>query len=407
MLLAANPYLGAEVSASLGQHMDLAAALSAAGRAPSLALLPIMMGLPSGVGSIADIPALLLTLGLLGGVIGWAWRSRDRGLLLVGLGFVVGGYLLAYAARARPGDRWIFEVSRYHLFPAIGVTCWVATGLGRILERVEACRPLTGLAGVALVAAAGLALQGPKVDEIVLKWYRYPEQGRSLAAGVRLEAACRAELVPLAQASRIIDPTEPRWFPRPLPFHPLIYLFEDISSGEHRGDPEARSAVLGSLRLDRPRGDLRWSRRVARYRGPGGQALPIALEPASSGSSSRVGEGRMYHHEFVGPPGSAEVVSFDLVGVTPGARVEVWWAGDDAAWSSGRSVRWTAAAGFPLRVADLPHWGPVMARRFRVVRRGWPLPATDHPVLKIGTREGAGFRPPVPQTGGSGNPTTP
>jgi hypothetical protein len=71
----------------------------------------------------------------LAGVAGlWCWVSPQRRLMVLGLGFIVFGYVLVYSARAT----WTYDDnmnqpawSRYHLGPQLGLALFVVGGLAR------------------------------------------------------------------------------------------------------------------------------------------------------------------------------------------------------------------------------------------------------------------------------------
>ncbi len=382
LFVAANQDHTAAVSAGVRRHSDIPAALWAAVRAPSLVLIPAMVGVASMSGWWDDHRAAASTAALGVGVLVWAWRgSSNRALIVVGLGWVVGGYLLAYLARAQAGDRWILEVGRYHLFPEVGVICWVSALLGPRLDRLEARRPMAGWVGLLIIAIVGFALEVKPMSNLARRSFRYPDQGRSIAAALRLEAACRAEQVPLEQAIRVIDPIEPRWFPRPLPFNPLLYLFGSGPTLERSGDLEARSRLIARLSLD-DREAIFGGLEVAPYQTNLGDAPRreswIRAEPMGRGVESEIGQGRTFFAEFATSPNEKDVDRIFLEGARPGGKVEVWWSAGDGTWSSGRSVRCVAdPKGQVIPLARLPHWRPGFARRFRVVRRGSPFLPTE------------------------------
>ncbi len=383
LLVTLNRAGGGAVAASVRGHLDPVAALWAAVRAPVAVLVPGILGSPGGSAWVPDPVAAVGTVALIGGAMCWARRSRARGLIVVGLGWIVGGYLLAYATRARPGDRWVLEVGRYHLFPLIGGACWTAAAVGPMLDRLERKSPLAGWGVLVSLAALGVIRGGARVDEIARRSFRYPDQGAQVAAALRLEAACRASGVSLEQAIRIVDPVEPRWFPRPLPFHPLLYLFDTSLRGDRHPDPEAVAAVLTLLTAE-DREAIFGGVDAGRYADLARPATSLSLEPTRSGLVAPIGEGRLYHEELTWPADRGDPLGLRLTGIAPGVRVEVWWAGADGIWSPGRSVRWTTTDPSPrLALTRLPHWRPGFARRFRVVRRGWPLPASDRPIVTI------------------------
>ena len=389
LVVAAQPAHGLAVAASARSHVHWDAAAWAILRAPGAVLAPMLVGLPSLSGVMPDLGAAILTIALIPGIVVWAVRSPARGLIVTGLGWVVGGYAVAYLARAVPGDRWIFEVGRYHLFPQLGATCLLAALLGPWLDRAEARRPGAGWVIVVLFTGLSCLVQGPKIADASRRSFRFPDQPRAITAAIHLEAACAAEGVPLTQAIRIIEPTRPRWFPRPLPFNPLLYLFDDRESTVRYPDSEARTRV---------RARLGWDDRAAIWGGMDAdrdRASPAGLHPvvtpvspSRTGEVTTPGEGRLFFEEFAVPPELGINTGLDLDGVAPGTAVEVWWADVDQAWWSGRSIRWTMnASPLPLVLARLPHWQPSgRPGLIRVVRRNRPFAFDDRPILLITTQ---------------------
>ena len=368
---------GVGVSASVRANFDLLATLGAMIRAPGLVLVPGLLGLESLSGSWADGLAISLTLVLGVGLVIRAGRDRvTRGLIVVGLGFVIGGYGLVYSARAQAGDRWIFAVGRYHLFPELGLIAATVAWLAPWFRTLERTRPRIGPAGLVVVVALALVWQANAIQAARPR-FRFPDQDQVVAAALRLEAACWAEQVPLTQAIRIIDPTQPRWFPRPLPFHPLLYLFGAGPSTVRWPDSEARSRVIARLSPS-DREAIFGGLDAARYSRPVTDGRPAQ----SLAAQSVGGAGWLFWHEFPVPADSGAIEAVALSGITPGTKVEIWWSGDDGVWTVDRSVRWiTPPEVTALAVERLPHWRARFARRFRVVRRGRPIAATDHPAL--------------------------
>ena len=384
-----NPVGGGAVAATVRQHLDPLAALWACLRAPTAVLAPGVLGWSPRPEWLPGWVAAASTLILGGGAIAWSVRDRDhRPLIIVGLGWIGAGYLLAYAARAQPNDQWILEVGRYHLFPLIGIAAGAGAWVGPRLDRLATRSPTIarGLLGGLILLAA---LQGRVgIDAVARRTFRFPDQRTMVAATLRLETICRARGISLEQAIRIIDPVEPRWFPRPLPFHPALYLFGLLPPGDRMPDAQARTAALGDLDAD-DREALFGGLDVDRMRDSAPTAaggLPASrLAPAVAGEATPIGVGRIYYYEFALPAGMGDPTSIDLVGITPGVRIEVWWADAESTWTTGRSVRWTTGSEpeRPLELARLPHWRADFVRRFRVVRRGWPLAAADRPNLVV------------------------
>ena len=389
LLVAAMPRHGSAVAASVREHIHLIAAASAVFRAPAVVLGPGLLGLPPGLfDRLPDAAAATATIGLAIGIVGWATRSPHRGLILTALGWVAGGYALAYLARAVPGDRWVFAVGRYHLFPLIGAACWLAVALGPALDRVELRRPLAGWGLVALLAVLASFVQGPRVAAASRASFRYPDQPRSITAALRLEAACRLEGVPLAQAIRIVAPARRAWFPRPLPFHPLLYLFDDREVIQHRPDAEARARILGRLSWDDRRaiwGGLEVDPAPAGSVGAASDPRPdvTSLFSAIRGQEAPPGEGLLCFEEFAAPAARRDLDAMEVAGLASGTRFELWWAGSGEPWGPARSVRCLAGAS-PVRL-DLGrwlHWRPAVGPlRIRLVRRNRPFELNARPTL--------------------------
>ncbi len=361
------------VGESVGRNLDLTSALWAAVRAPALVLLPGLVGSPSLAGRMPDPVAAALTISGLIASLAWAVRSRQRPLILGGLAWIAGGYLAAYATRARAGDVWVFAIGRYHLFPQIGLIWLVAAGLGPRLWPLNA-RPIARMAGAGGLAAALLWVQGPGMREAV-RPFRDPEQPRALAAAARLEAIWGREGFTLAQAMGALDPIRARWFPRPVPFQPLLYLFPQGPAVATRPDAEVRPALVAGLSPE-DREAIFGGMEATRHRlaGPSAPAPGATVaRPRSSSGMTPIGVDR---YEAAG---GDSCLDFDL---GPGASrpryltigvdrpVEVWWAGDSEGWSRGRSVAWAGGPGeavVPLEA--LPHWRAGCVTRLRVVAR--------------------------------------
>ena len=386
LLVAGTPGPGSAVSASLRQHVDPVAAGWAMLRAPGLILVPALVGFPARAFRLSDPLAVLGTTALVLGMLGWAVHDRARrGLILSGLGWVLGGYTLAFLARAEPGDRWIMEVGRYHLFPLLGAITWLAAGVGPLLDRLEVRRPLLGWSLLVLLAAVGLVIHGPTMLDRDRRTWRFPGQDRPLAAALRLEAICQAAGIPLDQAIRIIDPIAPRWFPHALPFNPLLYLFGPGPSVARGSDLEARRRVVDQLSpTDRGLifGGLDASPYLVDRAGPDDGRAEWVVPWSSQGERTTQDGDQAFYVEFEIPAEVGEPTELIPQGISPATRIEIWWAGPDGRWSREQGVRLvTTADPRPIALTRLPHWRSLFARRFRIIRRAGPFRSTHPPRL--------------------------
>ena len=385
-LIAANPGHGSAVSASARQHLDLGATLRAIVEAPGLILIPSLIGLPASPNRLPAWLAGLMTFALVSGGVGWAIRNpARRGLILTGLAWVGGGYALAFLARAQTGDRWVLEVGRYHLFPLIGLIATLGVGLGSLLDRLERRRPLAGWVALVGLTGLGLGLHGRSMSEESRRSFQFPGESRPIVAALRLEAICRAESIPLDQAIRIIDPILPRWFPRPLPFHPLLYLFGPGPVVARWNDLEARGHILRDLTAEE-RGLIFGGLDAGPYLdGPNDESRRLVeqnVTGAGRGEDQTTDSGRVFFVEFADPDLIGKTVAVGLRGVDPGAKVEIWWAGDEGRWSREQSIRLVGPTGSSfVSLTRLPHWRPGEARRWRIVRRARQFSAPDRLAL--------------------------
>jgi len=347
-------------------------------------LFPSLVGLPEQSmaipGTIADIATSVLLIGLLW----WSWRSRRWPLAVGGIALIVGGYLLTCAARARPGDLSIFQVSRYHLFPQIGLVCLIVAAPGGFLQRLDG-RRLRGWLVATLLAAFLVLLQSRGMRLAAEGRFRYPDQPRLLAAAARLEELGRSEGITFDQFFRALDPVQPRWARHPWPFHPILFLFRrDPSSEARMADSSVRDAIIAALSKEE-REVIFGGMEATKYRqtalnGENGEPLPIARLVATC-RITRLDEGRYEvlegpaYLEFQIDPAADDSRALSLPDLKADWPVEVWWAGPLEAWSSGRSVRWAPDPGLPSRdlavpIGAFPHWRRGSVRRLRIVPGG-------------------------------------
>ncbi|HEV3257168.1 MAG TPA: hypothetical protein VG013_09835 [Gemmataceae bacterium] len=76
--------------------------------------------------------AVVLGVCLVAGAAAWWWRQApERGLLVLGLAFILTNYLLIYSARSTWSYDQMHAWSRYHLLPQLGLALFVCGGLPR------------------------------------------------------------------------------------------------------------------------------------------------------------------------------------------------------------------------------------------------------------------------------------
>jgi hypothetical protein len=359
------------VSASVRRSFDPLAASWASIRAPAVVLLPGLVGLretsatiPGAVQAGASAIALVLA-------VAWAFRSRQRPLILVGLAFIAGGYLSTYATRARPGDPWIFAIQRYHLFPMIGLVGLIAGATAPWLGRFDRGPARGFLAGACLAGLLAL-VQYPAMRATSDRAFRYPDQPRALAAAMRLEETCRRDGITLPQAMMALEPIRPDWYPRPWPFNPLLHLLPTGPTSSRVADPLVRTTLIREL----SREDLEslfGCMEATRYGIPeaawAGLNRPVEarrIEPGQGGGRTR---GATNHVDYLVDPGADDARALSLHGFASGKTLEVWWAGEADDWSPYRSVRWEAGRDLAVAFEMIPHWRRGKVRRVRVVLR--------------------------------------
>jgi hypothetical protein len=327
-------------------------------------------------------------LGALGLVVALAMaRRRERRPLVLGaLALTVGGYALTYAVRSAPNPHWVLEVQRYHLFPQAGLALLIAAASRPWLARLDA-NPTRALAfATALAALLWVAHR----DEMKARgrFFRYPEQGRTLAALDRLAATCRARGIAREQAIKALDPVLTKWFPyenfNVLDLLPQTVASPTVPDGDVRRillesmDRSDREAVCGGMDASpylNPEGDIDGPRVVAVGRRVSTKDPWNRIRDAGPGRYAT--DGWPSHVEFeleVPEDRVADVRSLCIPGGSPGEWMDVWWAGPGGDWSETRSIRWRIdpprkAAAWSLDLDRLPHWRTADVRRLRVFFR--------------------------------------
>ena len=94
-----------------------------------------------GIGSVVlPIAMVVAVLTLLAFAGAWWWKKAShRGMILLGLAFIVSSYLLVFSARA---DRWSYETqlahwTRYNVYPQFGLTLIICGGLPQWRRQVS------------------------------------------------------------------------------------------------------------------------------------------------------------------------------------------------------------------------------------------------------------------------------
>jgi hypothetical protein len=372
------------VSASVRRSIEPTAAAWATLRAPGGVLLPGLVGLGD---LTARMPGWVLAIFTLLGLVAslaWAARSRFRGFVLVCLVFLLGGYGSTYATRARPGDLWIFQIQRYHLFPQIGlVGLMVAVASGPI-RRLDG-GPARGWVGVALATGLLAVVQAPEMRRASDRAYRYSDQPRALLASEHLAEICRREGITLPQVMFALEPIRPPWFPNPSSVNPLIYLLPPgpvvakVANERVREtliaalSPEDRECLFGGMEATRHARPACCWQAVA----PAVEAKPI--QARSPGARSQ---------DFEVDPIADDARALSLTGFGASSTLEVRWTGAGDDWSLYRSLRWDATKGegsseSAVPFALMPHWRRGEVRRVRVIgHEPGPLPAGQVRFLK-------------------------
>jgi hypothetical protein len=400
---------GDVLAQSIERNVHLRAGLIATGRAPIDYLLPGLFGLHP-IGHRLS-PLVSLTFSSLGVSLAllWAWRSGHRALTLGGLLLILGGYGLTFCGRGDQGGRSVLVAQRYHLFPQLGLVLVLAPLVRIGLRRWEA-RPHASLLAVASLTVV-LALVHAPMLKARGRYYRHPDQVRTLAAMERLGTICRELRITRDQAIAALDPIQPGWSP---PNANALEMLARTVDTSNYPDSRVRPDLLAALTTAEREalcGGMDASRHLQRIVDVGdldhatigqlvGSFRVTALEPGRWITS-----GWPSYLEFAVPattgPGrvatSASPAQIRAIGLPmdmPGALIEVWWRGDHDRWSETRSVRCRLAAsqsgqgqgqgkdeGWAIPTDRLPHWESDRARHLRLFFRTPGVVAAGAPRL--------------------------
>ena len=372
------------VSASVRRSIEPAAAAWAALRAPCGVLLPGLIGLSDLTRTVPGFVLAAVTLLGLGASLAWAARGRFRGFVLVCLVLLLGGYGLTYATRARPGDFWIFQIQRYHLFPQIGLIGLLVAAASGLIRRLDA-GPARGWIAVAVASGLLAVVQAPAMRRTSDRAYRYPDQPRALMASEHLAEVCRREGITLPQVMFALEPIRPPWFPNPSLVNPLINLLPPGPVVPRVANDRVRETLIAALSQEDLEGFF-GGMEATRHARPATswptfsdaiEARPI--ETRSPGDSFR---------DFEVNSLADDARALSLGGFGASSKLEVFWAGAGEAWSPSRSVRWDASKGSgsgdpAVPFALIPHWRHGEVRRVRVIGRDrGPIPEGQVRFLK-------------------------
>jgi hypothetical protein len=224
------------------------------------------------------------------------------------------------------------------------------------------------------------------------KFYRFPDQGPTLAALDRLDAICREQGITRTQALAALDPIRRRWYPHDSNVLDMLASSVEVPrlpDGLVRPallaalTPAEREALCGGMDASphlRPASDFAGvtpaaEARLLRFR-------KFRQDPASAARFVPAGAPAILEYRILAtghPPGEGpRALSVPVVGQAE-RPMEVWWAGEGEDWSEARSLRWRADPGPPgqdwaVPLEDLPHWDPARVRLVRVlVRSKGPL----------------------------------
>lgn len=365
---------GSLVSRSLERNLDLAATLRNVACTPVDVLLPGLIGRPDG-SLLPDFLAMAISAVLLISGLVWAWRDRNaRSNVLVGLGLIVGGYLLAFGARSADAPAGLRQVQRYQLFPQLGFVLLASLGLSRLLKRFDRSSLQTWSVGW-MAAAMLLVVQLGPIREHA-KFYRWPDQARTLEAIERLAETCRREGITRSQCLAFLDPIRNRWFD--FEFNALMLMPKTVP-GSRVADSEVRSKLLDSIKT---------ADREYLFGGMDVSPYLVNTEPLAKTSesgrfvsafemkaarSSEVwdasGWASYLEYEFTPDRSKSSALALSVSG-----PVELWWSSDGRSWSEARSIRWKVARSgelvdraIPLHA--IPHWNGSNVRRVRIAPR--------------------------------------
>ena len=354
-----------QLSAQLKQNPYHLPGLLNVYRAPIDVLLPAIAGWRNIDRILPDTVELGLFAAGLAAIAWWSRQSADPRPLVVGAFLILADYSLIYGSRHQPGDdHWVLGVERYHLFPQLGLTLILAPALATMIRPLDR-RPVAGLLAATSAALILLALHADALTTLA-RFYRFPDQARTLAALDRLTDVCRANGITRHQALRAFDPIRRKWFPADRP--EAIGMIPETASVETMPDAMVRPTILSALDpadikalcggMDatpylRPPDDDERSSTAGLLTSASG------MSPVDDGTYRSTGEGSFLEYRFGSPDPAARTLRLDVDTTRLRGPISVCWAGDDGRWTVMRSCpmarRWwrrRAPAGSPASLGQ-------------------------------------------------------
>jgi hypothetical protein len=319
-------------------------------------------------------------------VVTKAARERRIDVAAVGLGFILGGYLLSYPFRYDHLPHWLFAVERFHLYPLVGLIFLIAMSARRWLSRFDGSAIASLAAADVAVAVLLLIHAGRHEQQATI--YRHPGQQDTLAALVRVGALCEQLGVSRHQCLAALDPVWSYWFQQE--FNGL-WLVPEFGVGPARTDAEVRTLILGRLSL---------ADRQALWGGMDASPLAMMADEAEGQPLQTVSQGHFASAHHCEPcRGDSSLPTYRMTGwpalleyrmgpqsgkdsprylcLPTGSTkkpVEVSWRGEGEDWSQARSLRFQpdpsiSAREWLIPLDRLPHRPrtPIEAIRVRFV----------------------------------------
>ncbi len=351
-------------------------------RAPIDVLLPAFAGWRNIDRILPDAAELGLFAAGLAAIAWWARRSADPRPLVVGAFLILADYSLIYGSRHLPGDdHWVLGVERYHLFPQLGLTLILAPAMATMVRPLDR-RPIAALLAATSAALILLALHADNLTTLA-RFYRFPDQARTLAALDRLTDVCRAKGITRHQALQAFDPIRRKWFPADRP--EIIGMIPETASVETMPEARVRPTILSALDpvdIEAICGGMD-ATPYLRPADPYDERSSMAGVLTEASGMSRVdgetyrsaGEGSFLEYRFRSPDPAARALRLEVDTTRLRAPIRVCWAGDDGRWTVMRSFRWRGAGGKANAAAVLPleyipHWDKGCVTRIRIVVDG-------------------------------------
>jgi hypothetical protein len=374
------------------QGPDRVGGLYAAARAPIDVLLPRLVGAAALDENIPRHLDVLISAAASLVVLGCAWRSRHRHVLVGGLLLIAAGYALIYPFRMTTGPHALMLVQRYHMFPQLGLVFLLSVLVARFARRIDQ-QPLAAMVfstsvGCLLLSAHFGPLKG------YARYLAFPDQKATLVAIEQLQSVCESAGITREQALSALDSVQPRWFPFP-DRSALAMLGTCARTGRV---PQARVrgmlvAALSTRDLESLCGAMDATPYLNRFEpnaerttlAAGRLARTFRVERTAAGNL--VSAGPPAYLEFELDTNNAASPAGSMLHLPPGSS-ELWWADAAGRWSELRSVHWRVAGSSAgeaescvLLLSALPHWRNAKHQRLRFFYKDPGPIALDAPRL--------------------------